>query len=96
MAKKYKLLYSQTSQEQIRPLNPALTSILKEKIEQIGRNPFVGKFLEKELSDYLSFRAKRYRIIYKIMEDQRIIEIHYVGHRKDIYTLFAEQIAKKR
>ena len=96
MAKKYKLLYSETSRKQVRRLHPDLKPLVKGKIEQIGLNPFLGKFLEKEISEYLSFRAKRYRIIYKIKEDQQIIEIHYVGHRKDIYTLFAEHIGKKR
>jgi mRNA interferase RelE/StbE len=53
-----------------------------------------GKLLEKELSGYLSFRAKRYRIIYKVEEDTKTIETHYIGHRKDIYETFAEQLRK--
>ncbi len=94
IATKYKLLYSETSRKQIRRLHPDLKPILKEKIEQIGQNPFLGKLLEKEISNYLSFRAKRFRLFYMIMEEQLIIEIHYVGHRKDIYTLFSEYIEK--
>jgi mRNA-degrading endonuclease RelE of RelBE toxin-antitoxin system len=57
-------------------------------------SPFSGKGLERELSGYLSMRAKRFRIIYKIRDHEQTIEIHYVGHRKDIYELFKEAIAK--
>jgi mRNA-degrading endonuclease RelE of RelBE toxin-antitoxin system len=34
-------------------------------------------------------RARRFRIIYRIDEENGILEIHYVGHRKDVYELFA-------
>ena len=92
MAKKFRLLYSETCRIQIKKLHPNLRPIIKLKIEQIREDPYKGKFLERELSGYLSLRAKRYRIIYKILEDEKIIQIHYIGHRKDIYELFSEQI----
>jgi mRNA-degrading endonuclease RelE of RelBE toxin-antitoxin system len=40
----------------------------------------------------MSFRTQRYRIIYKIDEDENVVEVHYVGHRKDIYELFGDQV----
>jgi len=43
--------------------------------------------LEKELSEYFSLRARRFRIIYKVKENDNILEIHYAGHRKDIYEI---------
>ena len=92
MAAKFKLIYSATSHKQIKKLHPHLKPIVKAKIEQICVDPHIGKLLEKELSGYLSFRAKRYRIIYRVKEDTNTIEIHYLGHRKDIYELFSEQL----
>ena len=92
MARKYKLLYSETSRKQIKKLHPRLKHVIKSKIEQIREDPYKGKFLERELSGCLSFRTNRYRIIYKISEDKRTIQIYYVGHRKDIYELFGEEI----
>ena len=94
MVEKFKLSYSETSLKQIKKLNPYLKPIVKAKIEYISANPYMGKLLEKELSGYLSFRAKRYRIIYKVEEDTETIEIHYIGHRKDIYEAFSEQLRK--
>ena len=92
MAEKFKLIYADTSRKQIKKLHPDLKPIVKAKIERISANPDIGKLLEKELSGYLSFRAKRYRIIYKVEQDTKTIEIHYIGHRKDIYEIFSEQL----
>ena len=92
MAAKFKLIYSATSRKQIKKLHPRLKPIVKAKIESIGADPYIGKLLEKELSGYLSFRAKRYRIIYKVQEDTNTIEVHYIGHRRDIYEIFGEQL----
>ena len=58
----YQLLYSETSRKQIRKLHPQIKPIIKSKIEGLQENPFSGKWLEKELSGYLSMQAKRYRV----------------------------------
>ena len=94
MVEKFKLIYSETSLNQIKKLHLHLKSIVKTKIEYISANPSMGKLLEKELSGYLSYRAKRYRIIYKVEEDTKTIEIHYIGHRRDIYETFGDQLRK--
>ena len=91
----YKILYSETSRKQIRTLHPQLKPILKSKIQDLSENPFLGKFLERDLAGYLSLRAKRYRIICKVREEERLVEIHYIGRRKDIYELYKEQIVKE-
>ncbi len=90
----YQLLYSETSRKQIRKLNPQIKPVVKSKTEKLRQNPFSGKWLEKELSGYLSMRAKRFRVIYKIRDNDQTVEIHSVSHRKDIYELFKEAIAK--
>ena len=90
----YQLLYSETSRKQIRKLHPQIKQVVKSKIEKLQENPFSGKWLEKELSGYLSLQAKRFRIIYKVRDNDQTVEIHYIGHRKDIYELFREAVAK--
>ena len=91
----YRLLYSQTSRQQIRSLHPQIKPIVKTQIQKLKENPYLGKALEKELSGYYSLILKRFRVIYKIDHQNHIVQIHYVGHRKDIYELFKEFIAKK-
>ena len=87
----YRLIYSETSRNQIKKLHPALKPIIRSRLDQLSEDPYTGKRLERELSGYRSVRARRFRIIYKLNEPAQIIEIHYVGHRKDIYELFTEK-----
>lgn len=94
-SKKYKLLYSEISRNLVQKLHPQIKPLIKSKIEQIRDNPYIGKYLENELSGYLSFRAKRYRIIYKIDDEHKIIQISYVGHRKDVYELLSDHLKRK-
>ena len=90
----YRLLYSETSRNQIRRLHPQIKAAVKSQLKILQREPFMGKLLEKDLAGYLSIRTRRFRVIYRINPDDHIIEIHYVGHRKDIYELFRETLEK--
>jgi len=90
----YRLLYSESARNQIRYLHPDLKAIIRKRLKKLAQNPYLGKHLEKELSNYFSLRARRFRIIYMVKESAKTIEIHYVGHRKDIYELFKEQFIK--
>ena len=92
---KYRLLYSETSQKQIQSLHPQIKAAVKLQLKKLPVDPFTGKLLEKELSGYFSLRTKRFRIIYKVKSDDRIIEVHYVGHRRDIYELYKEILEKE-
>ena len=92
---KYRLLYSESARNQIRYLHPKLKAIIRKRLKELAENPYIGKHLEKELSQYYSLRAKRFRIVYMVKESTKTLEIHYFGHRKDIYELFKEQFEKK-
>lgn len=92
---KYRLLYSEAVRNQIRHLHPELKAIIRKRLKELAGNPYIGKHLEKELSQYYSLRAKRFRIIYMVKESTKILEIHYVGHRKDIYELFKNRFVKE-
>ncbi|MDY6839520.1 MAG: type II toxin-antitoxin system RelE/ParE family toxin [Thermodesulfobacteriota bacterium] len=87
----YRLLYSEASREQIKNLHPEIKPLVKSRVQKLKENPFAGHSLERELSGYRSLRAKRFRVIYKVREQDQVVEIHHVGHRKDIYQLFKEQ-----
>ena len=84
----YRLLYSETSREQIKSLHPQIKLTVKSHIKILKDNPYVGKVLERELSGHYSLKTKRFRVIYEIDHQNHIVQIHYVGHRKDIYEVF--------
>ena len=88
----HRLVYSETARDLVRKLHPDLKLVIRARLRDIADNPYSGKPLVKELSGFFSLRAKRYRIIYKIEEESQVIQIHYVGHRRDIYQAFKEQV----
>lgn len=52
----------------------------------IAVNPSrVGKPLDEPFDGYHSARRGTYRIIYRIDEAKRIVEIHSIRHRRDAY-----------
>ena len=91
----YRLLYSETSRSLISKLHPEIKTVIRSRLDQLKENIFLGKRLVRELSGYRSISAGRFRIIYKVDEENRALEIHYVGHRRDIYELFAERSKTK-
>lgn len=90
MSPPLRLVYSETCRKQIRSLPPQIMPVIKSSIEEIAENPLIGKFLERELSGYISLRVNRYRVIYKFNESDEVIEVHFVGRRRDVYELFGE------
>jgi mRNA interferase RelE/StbE len=52
----------------------------------IAENPQrLGKPLLGELEGLQSARRGEYRIIYEIVEDEKVVLIHRVQHRRDVY-----------
>ena len=96
MTRAYRLVYAAACRRQILRLPPVLKPLVKRAIEQLAQEPHTGKRLERELAGYLSLRAKRYRVIYRVDESSRTVEIRYVGHRRDIYEVFTEEIRKRQ
>ena len=91
----YRIIYSETSRDQIRSLHPQIKPIVKSNIQKLKENPCLGNALERELSGYYSLSMRRFRVIYKIDYQNHVIQIHYVGHRKYIYEVFKELLEKE-
>ncbi|MEW5856992.1 MAG: type II toxin-antitoxin system RelE/ParE family toxin [Cyanobacteriota bacterium] len=53
---------------------------LAENFEQITLMP-----LSANLAGFFKLRVGDYRVIYSFNEDLRVITIHQIGHRKEIY-----------
>ena len=41
--------------------------------------------LTGELSEFYKFRVGDYRVLYQILDDEKIILIHAIGHRREVY-----------
>ena len=90
----YRIIYSRTSRNEIKRLHPVIKPVIKSRIQELSDNPYLGKALERELSGYYSYRAKRFRIIYQINEQNKNLEIHHIGHRRDIYEILSRSLIK--
>ncbi len=60
---------------------------VKEKIDELAHNPLPPgcKKLKTPEKDQYRVRAGKYRVIYEVIEDEVLVLIVKVGHRKDIY-----------
>lgn len=96
MRRAYRLVYAAGCRRQILKLAPLLKPLIKRTVEFLAQEPYTGKRFERDLAGYLSLRTRRYRVIYRVDENAPTVEIHYVGHRRDIYEVFAEAIRRQK
>jgi len=54
-------------------------------IDQLTANPWIGKSLKGELSGLRRIRVGDYRVVYEIHEQQVVILVVRIAHRKDVY-----------
>ena len=92
---RFRLTYSKACRRVIKSLHPDLKPILKNEIENLRTNPYLGKPLMEELAGFYSLRFRRYRVIYRITTSKKMVEIHYIGHRRDIYDEFRKLLENR-
>lgn len=54
-------------------------------LEELKENPFLGKPLTRELTGKFSYKVGMFRIIYKVNEKDKIIQVITAGHRANVY-----------
>jgi mRNA interferase RelE/StbE len=84
----YEVLLSRRARRNLSEDLPVEVAIAAtETIEHaIAVNPSrVGKPLDEPFDGYYSARRGTYRIIYRIDEAKRVVEIHSIRHRRDAY-----------
>lgn len=82
---KFCLKVTDKTAELIRSLHPEIKKTVKTALKSIIEHPYIGKSLTDELAGLRSYRAKRFRIIYRFIEGAKQIDIVAVGPRKTIY-----------
>ena len=53
---------------------------LVENLDNIQRERLTG-----DLSEFYKFRVGAYRVLYQVLEDEGVLVIHQIGHRREIY-----------
>lgn len=80
----YKLRIPDFLVKDIRSLHPDIKKKIKNALKTISEDPYAGKTLKDEFEGLRSFRIKRFRIIYQVVE-RREIKIIALGPRSIIY-----------
>ena len=86
--RKLKIRFTPEAARLLSKFHPENKKLIKAAIKELRGDPHLGDDLQEELSGFKSYKSKRYRILYRINEDEDFIEIYYVGHRSDVYEQF--------
>jgi mRNA interferase RelE/StbE len=81
-------------------LHPIIKANVRQALKFISQDPYCGKMLKDELAELRSYRVKKFQIIYRIVDQENIIEIIAIGPRKNIYEetfqIISKEMAQKR
>jgi len=76
-------------------LPPEIKRLVRSTIDALVAKPKMGTELTGELDGYRSYRVRRYRIIYRINEEDSCIEVYHVGHRRDVYETLRSLLSRR-
>ena len=82
---KFSMRYPPEASRLLSKLHPENKKLIRAALEDLRNNPYAGRDLQEELYGYKSFKLKRYSVLYNINEEENIIQIFHIGHRKDVY-----------
>lgn len=84
----YRLRLSKSAVEFYEDADNKTVKRLNRGFERISINPFYGKNVKKlhgELEGLYRYRLDSPRIVYRVLEKEKLIEIIYIDFRKDVY-----------
>ena len=92
---KWRLVITPKVQEALRAFPPETKRYIRGALEDLVKDPWIGKPLRDELARFYSFRAKRFRIVYQIERHIITVVVVGIGPRKTIYGKLAGEIRSK-
>ena len=69
----------------IRKLHPGVKREIPTAIRSLLSAPLLGRELQFELSGYHSYRVRTYRIIYRINDEDAMLDVVFIGPRRTVY-----------
>jgi len=82
---KWRLVITPRVQVELRILPPQTKQYIRQAFLAISQDPRNGKPLRDELTGLHSFRAKRFRVVYRIQRQTVSVVVVGVGPRETIY-----------
>ena len=90
----YRVQLTATAAEMFNRLHPDIKSQIKSTLRLLYETPYMGKALQDELGDLRSMKIKRYRAVYLVNDQKRIVTVYAIGHRRDIYDIVTALLAE--
>ena len=85
----YELHFLSSAKKEFKKLDSVAQKIIKEKLLTLITNPDILKNnikpLKGEYKGKFRLRIKQYRVIFQVKDDELIILVVRVGHRKEVY-----------
>lgn len=82
---KWRLVIAPKVQSAFRSFPPETKQYIRQALEEIADDPQIGKPLRDELEGLYSFRAKKFRIVYRIQHRTITVVVIGIGRRETIY-----------
>lgn len=82
----YRLIISPKAQKELKRIKKIYQPAVKLAFEDIKEDPQIGSSLDRNLTGTFSYRVGVYRIIYKINQDDKVVNILSAGHRGRVYN----------
>jgi addiction module RelE/StbE family toxin len=92
---KFSARYTPECARLISKLPPDTKRLVRSAIDTLLTKPQFGTELTGELDGYWSYRARRYRVIYRINEGESYIDVYHVGHRRDVYETLRSILSRR-
>jgi len=90
----YRVKLTPTAGRMFNRLHPTVIKQLKSILEELYENPYIGKALRDELTNFRSLKIKRYRVVYQIDNRNKEAIIYAIGHRRDIYEIVTQLVTE--
>jgi mRNA interferase RelE/StbE len=83
----YQIVVKPSAKRELKKLVPRIVSLIVSKIDTLAVNPRPEgcKKLVTNKEELWRVKVGEYRILYAIDDEIRIVDIHHVGHRREIY-----------
>jgi mRNA interferase RelE/StbE len=86
----WEIKYRTSVEKDVERLPVVVRSLVLRALAQLTSNPFPegSKKLKGQESRFRPRVAGSYRVVYKVLQVERLIKVEFVGHRKDAYRWF--------
>lgn len=81
----YKIFLSKKAEKFLDTLSDSIAEPIFKAIHKLEKNPHPQQSKKLKGRDGYRIRIGQYRVIYRVIDNELIVDVVAIGHRKDIY-----------